>query len=120
MRTNRLETCWRRHVVDEGVLAFDRHTGANVLFRSEATAGLRREAPRVLQVGLTTTCNLECRFCYRDTRIAASLERRFLVELLEGAARWGVLEVAFGGGEPLLYPDFLGLLRELREKTDLA
>lgn len=120
MRTSRSETCWRRHVVDEGVLAFDRRSGTNVLLRSGATAGLGREAPRVLQVGLTTACNLECRFCYRNAKTAASLDRRFLVEILAGAAGWGVLEVAFGGGEPLLYPDLLGLLRELREKTDLG
>ena len=111
---------WRRHVVDDGILAFDRQTGTNVLFRGESTLRLRRAAPRVLQVGLLTTCNLRCRFCCGNTEVSSRLDQRFLVELLARAAEWGVLEVAFGGGEPLLYPDLIELLREVRQRTDLG
>lgn len=32
----------------------------------------------------------------------------------------GVLEVAFGGGEPWTFPDFVGLVRRLHEETSVA
>jgi len=44
----------------------------------------------------------------------------FLSDLLRKADNWGVLEVAFGGGEPLLFPGFVELLHELHETTQLG
>ena len=111
---------WHRQVVDRGVLAFDRGSGTNVLLRSAATTGLRRCAPRVLQIGLLTTCNLRCGFCYRDPKVPNRLDAGFLLDLLRRAADWGVLEVAFGGGEPLMYPGLLDILQQLHEQTPLG
>jgi hypothetical protein len=48
------DSCWRRHAVDNGVLAFHRKSGTNVLHRGTSTRGVRRTAPRVLQVSLLT------------------------------------------------------------------
>ncbi len=106
--------------VDGGRLYFDPETGTNVLIRSPVTATLRRSAPRSLQIGLLTPCNLACDFCYRDTSAPSRLTKPFLLDLLIQAAEWGVLEVAFGGGEPLLFDDFAGLLRELHANTPLG
>ncbi len=111
---------WSEHFVDGGVLRFDRRTGLNTLRRGPSTASHRRVAPRVLQVGLLTACNLKCAFCYRDTRAPSRLTAPFLLELLERAAEWGVLEVAFGGGEPFLFPGFAELVRELHRRTRLG
>ena len=83
--------------LDGGLMGFDRDRGLNVLYAGEETAGLRRRAPRSLQIGLLTPCNLSCSFCYRDRKAPDRLDRAFLVELLQQCARWGVLEVAFGG-----------------------
>ena len=111
---------WSDHVVDGGMLRFDRRTGLNLLRRGPSTVEHRRVAPRVLQIGLLTPCNLKCAFCYRDTRAPSRLTAPFLLELLERAAEWGVLEVAFGGGEPLLFPRFTELVRELHRRTKLG
>ena len=107
-----MKPTWREVPVDGGLLRFERDTGTNVLVRSEATRALRRQAPRSLQIGLLTPCNLACSFCYRDAAAPSFLTREFLLELLEQAAAWGVLEVAFGGGEPLLFKGFIELLRD--------
>lgn len=111
---------WLEHVVDGGLLRFDRRTGLNTLRRGPSTVEHRRVAPRVLQVGLLTPCNLKCAFCYRDTRAPSRLTAPFLLELLERAAEWGVLEVAFGGGEPFLFPRFTDFVRELHRRTKLG
>jgi MoaA/NifB/PqqE/SkfB family radical SAM enzyme len=71
-------------------------------------------------VGLLTPCNLACGFCYRDRLAPSRLTAPFLVDLLEKACDWGVLEVAFGGGEPLLFKGFVEMLRELGQKTSLG
>ena len=71
----------------------------------EETAHLRQRAPRVVQFGITNRCNLACTFCSRD---AGGDERRgprtSAFDVLAGLADAGVLEVAFGGGEPWASP----------------
>ncbi len=101
-------------------MGFDRDRGLNVLLADEHTTMLRRRAPRSLQIGLLTPCNLSCSFCYRDRKAPSRLDRGFLVELLEKCDRWGVLEVAFGGGEPLMFDGFAELVEELHATTSLG
>jgi hypothetical protein len=111
---------WALQTVDEGLHAFDRGSGENVLVRNRHTACLQRTAPRVLQIGLLTPCNLHCDFCYRDTNAPSRLDAPFLLDLLTRAAQWGVLEVAFGGGEPLLFRGFVDMVEELHQATPLG
>lgn len=106
--------------LDGALIGFDRATGTNVLYASDRTRDLKRLAPRSLQIGLLTPCNLACSFCYRDREAPSRLDRAFLVELLQRAAAWGVLEVAFGGGEPLLFKGFAELIEELHATTPLG
>ncbi len=113
-------TSWKSQPVEGGVLAFDRNAGLNVLVQTSTSAKNRRQSPRALQVGLLTPCNLACDFCYRDTAAPSRLTADFLVDLLTQAAEWGVLEVAFGGGEPLLFPGFASLVQRLHELTPLG
>jgi MoaA/NifB/PqqE/SkfB family radical SAM enzyme len=73
-------------------------------------------APLVAHWAVTYRCNLHCPFCYsesgphRDAGPGAEVRRR----LVERLAAWGVLEVALGGGEPTILPDFPGLLAAVR------
>jgi hypothetical protein len=106
--------------LDGAIAGFDRASGTNLLYASPATAALGRDAPRSLQIGLLTPCNLACGFCYRDREAPSRLDKPFLVDLLQRADRWGVLEVAFGGGEPLLFKGFAELVEELHATTQLG
>lgn len=108
---------FREHPLDGARLLFDRQRGMNVLLPGQLA---KRQAPRVLQIGLLTPCNLACSFCYRDQSAPSRLTSEFLVELLRGAADWGVLEVAFGGGEPLFFRGFPELVQELHNTTPLG
>jgi radical SAM protein with 4Fe4S-binding SPASM domain len=77
--------------------------------------GLR--APIVAHWAVTYRCNLSCAFCYAESGPDREPEphaqtRRQIVERL---AAWGVFEVALGGGEPTLLPDFSGLLAAIRD-----
>jgi MoaA/NifB/PqqE/SkfB family radical SAM enzyme len=111
---------WQIQSTDGAILAFDRSRGLNVLVRNPLTTIERRQAPRSLQIGLLTPCNLSCEFCYRDTTAPSRLTSEFLCDLLTQAADWGVLEVSFGGGEPMLFKGFIPLLRRLHKETPLG
>src|ERR1043165_4382350 len=73
-------------------------------------------APLVAHWAVTYRCNLHCSFCYSESGPGRALgpdagTRQRLVERL---AAWGILEIALGGGEPTILPDFAELLTAIR------
>jgi molybdenum cofactor biosynthesis protein A len=69
-----------------------------------------------LRVSLTERCNLRCRYCYGSETGHASDHRKLsdteLLRLLQSFASVGITKVRFTGGEPLLRPDIVGLVRQ--------
>ena len=110
----------RRFPLDGALLLFDRDSGTNVLCEGEETAELKQVAPRVVQFGITNNCNLACSFCSRDLTANSSWTADEAFEFLRDLANEGVLEVAFGGGEPWVFPGFAKLLCRLYDETSLA
>jgi MoaA/NifB/PqqE/SkfB family radical SAM enzyme len=106
--------------MDAALLLFDRDTGLNVLCDGPETAGLRAIAPRVVQFGITNRCNLACTFCSRDLAAESAWTDDSAFGLLAELADAGVLEVAFGGGEPFTFKGFPALVRRLHAETPLA
>lgn len=101
----------RQFPLDGALLLFDRETGLNALCDGTETANLRQVAPRVVQFGITNNCNLACTFCSRDVMASSAWTADDAFSLLAELANVGVLEVAFGGGEPWLFPGFGKLVR---------
>lgn len=110
----------RRFPLDGKLLLFDRETGMNALCEGPETKALRQRAPRVVQFGITNRCNLTCGFCSRDLSAESRWTADSAFAMLAGLAAHGVLEVAFGGGEPWAFAGFAPLLRRLYEQTPLA
>jgi MoaA/NifB/PqqE/SkfB family radical SAM enzyme len=106
--------------LDDALLLFDRERGVNLLLDGPELVGLRQEAPRSVQFGITNLCNLACRFCSRDLTAASGWTSEDAFELLAQLARAGVLEVAFGGGEPFAFRGFTDLVARLHDETPLA
>lgn len=111
---------WRALELDGEVLLFDRDTGTNVLIDNAKTRELKRAAPRMLQVAITNACDKDCSFCYRPMEAKNRWSFDDIVELARVCDRWGVLEIAFGGGEPTLFPRFPELLREIWTTTGMC
>ena len=111
---------FRPFPLDDKLLLFDRETGANRLIEGGPAEGMRQVAPRVLQISLTNACNKQCSFCYRplDAKSAWSFDE--MLELAHVASEWGVLEFAFGGGEPTVFPRFAELVRTIWEQTEIC
>jgi MoaA/NifB/PqqE/SkfB family radical SAM enzyme len=111
---------YRRFPTDGGLLLFDRVSGANVLCEGTETAHLRQLAPRMVQFGITNACNMACSFCSRDASAASDWTLETAFAFLARMAEHGVLEVAFGGGEPWVFPRFAELVCRLHDETPLA
>ncbi|WP_437691457.1 radical SAM protein [Sorangium sp. So ce176] len=111
---------FRPHALDGALLWFHPRTGTNVRWDGAATRRLTRRAPRVALFGITNRCNLACSFCSRDRDAGSAWTVDGAFDVLSGLARRGLLEVAFGGGEPLAFAGFDELLTRLAERTGLA
>jgi len=71
------------------------------------------EARFALGLGLTNECNLACSFCYRDpTRV----DRLSLDQVRAVLERLPVRSVNLGTGENGMHPDFVDILRYLRDQ----
>ncbi|WP_257461759.1 radical SAM protein [Archangium lipolyticum] len=110
----------RRFPMDGALLLFDRDRGLNALCEGPETAHLRQRAPRAIQFGITNRCNLACAFCSRDVEARSAWTADEAFTVLAGLAEAGVLEVAFGGGEPWVFPRFEELVCRLYDETPLA
>jgi MoaA/NifB/PqqE/SkfB family radical SAM enzyme len=111
---------WRPHPMDGKLLLFDRDTGVNVLMDGDETRHFQRIAPRTLLIAVTNACNLTCEFCYRDLKSHSLWRYDSLLDFCQQADEWGVLEVAFGGGEPMLFPNWEQFIHDLYETTQLC
>jgi MoaA/NifB/PqqE/SkfB family radical SAM enzyme len=111
---------WRAHSLDRKLLLFDRDTGLNIQLEGEETQHLRRVAPRTLLVAITNACNMTCEFCYRDLELRSLWRYETLMDFCREIDEWGVLEIAFGGGEPMLFPHWPEFICVLYETTRLC
>ena len=111
---------WQTHPLDGKLLLFDRDSGLNILLEGDEVAHLRRVAPRTLLIGVTNDCTRACSFCYRDREADSLWDYASLLQFCQDADKWGVLEVAFGGGEPMLFPRWGEFITELHASTGLS
>ena len=74
----------------------------------------------MIQVAVTNICNKSCEFCYRPLDADSAWTFDELVELASFCAEWGVLEFAFGGGEPTVFPRFAELVRTIWNDTPMC
>jgi hypothetical protein len=111
---------FRRYDLDGAALWFHPASGTHVRCDAPATRHLRRSVPRVVMFGITNACNLACSYCSRDVGRPSTWTVESAGRFLEQLAGEGVLEVAFGGGEPFAFGGFAALLERLHATTALA
>jgi cyclic pyranopterin phosphate synthase len=70
-----------------------------------------------LRVSLTPKCNLSCIYCHREGEQSPKdqLSSEEIAEILRVAAKFAIRSVKFTGGEPLLRPDLLEIIRSVPE-----
>ncbi len=99
---------------------FDPESGTKIRFRfSNDLQSIEQEvtkssAPELVDVKITDFCPYGCEFCYQSsTTKGKHCDTPY--SLISQLAELKVFEVALGGGEPTLHPQFSYILRQFRE-----
>jgi MoaA/NifB/PqqE/SkfB family radical SAM enzyme len=104
-------------------VTFDQRTGKKYRFRFQDVLGqskiYKSSLPELVDMKITDYCPYNCEFCYQNSSVRgihAPYER--IVSYIDALGKNGMqtLEIAIGGGEPTLHPDFLKLLKYIREQ----
>lgn len=78
--------------------------------------GGKPSVPELVDVKITDYCPFECTFCYQgSTKQGQHADTEFIKQLAHEFGQAGVFEVAIGGGEPTLHPNFIHILQVFRE-----
>jgi molybdenum cofactor biosynthesis enzyme MoaA len=98
---------------------FSRSDGSKMRFSfTSEVAPEKALAPELADIKITDFCPYACEFCYQDSTLEgkhSSLENmRKIADAMEKAQ---VFEVALGGGETTLHPNFVEILKMFKEKN---
>ncbi|MEW6366681.1 MAG: PqqD family peptide modification chaperone [Acidobacteriota bacterium] len=85
----------------------------------DTTAPSRSPSLLALFIHLTTRCNLPCQHCYYPSRSNADLPAAVVIRLIDELAEEGGELVTLSGGEPLLHPDIVPILKHAVGKTGI-
>lgn len=96
---------------------FSRASGAKIrLSFDDAPTPHKATRPELVDLKITDFCPYGCAYCYQgstDSGKHAPLES--IQRVLDTLATWKVFEVAIGGGEPTLHPQFVEILKYARK-----
>ncbi len=78
---------------------------------------IREDRLYSIEVELTNRCNLECPYCYSNSSASKkqNLEPGIVSQVLKDSHSHGIRSVSWFGGEPLLHPNILDVLRSARD-----
>jgi hypothetical protein len=100
---------------------FNRDTGAKVRLSFSSKTGVvssvssKAKTPELVDVKITDYCPFGCKFCYQNsTKEGKHAETSLLRSLAYTLSQMKVFEVAIGGGEPTLHPDFIDIITNFR------
>jgi len=72
-------------------------------------------SPELIDVGITSHCPMGCSYCYTDSQPQLGHAPKELVPTLLRTLEEPPYQIAIGGGEPTLHPDFIWILEQARE-----
>ncbi len=84
-------------------------------------SGDERPSPKIIAIELTSRCNQQCVYCYnpgrRETGAGVDLDLTLLPTILDQLdALPDLLQVILTGGEPLLLPQCLDIIRQINDR----
>jgi hypothetical protein len=101
---------------------FNEEDGRKVRFRLDknpnrmSVTPQRASTPELVDIKITNYCPFGCEFCYQSsTTKGKHAEYYEIYRLAHDLAELKVFEVAIGGGEPTMHPDFSRILEVFRE-----
>jgi len=99
---------------------FSPNTGNKLTFNFSSNAQPLEKAvtPDLIDMKITDYCESGCIYCYQDSsRKGKHAEEENIRNLIRPLKDMNVFEIALGGGEATKHPDFLHILRMIREEN---
>ena len=97
---------------------FDKIYGTKIRMSFDDTVNMEKSTyPELVDLKITDKCNKGCSYCYQASIPGgnhASYED--ICAIIEALGKMEVFELAIGGGEPTLHPDFLDILTYAGER----
>lgn len=103
-----------------GLHYYDRNTGLHCLLdEMPVPPDLCNLGPATVSIAVTNACDLHCHFCYA-AKTPDALQASDVLDWCRQLDSLGTLEIAFGGGEPTLFPRFGDLCSRIWHETGLG
>lgn len=84
-------------------------------FDDKAPALVKGDFPELVDIKITDFCPFGCAYCYQgSTRSGAHADIKNIRSVASALGHLGTLEVAIGGGEPTMHPEFIEVLRSFK------
>lgn len=93
----------------------NRFSGAKIRlsFEDNPKPYTKASAPELVDIKITNLCTYGCKYCYQDsTPEGRHGDKDFIEQVCGELGNLGVFEVALGGGETTLHPNFAEILQE--------
>jgi MoaA/NifB/PqqE/SkfB family radical SAM enzyme len=98
---------------------FDRKTGTKVRLSFNQPEGFeptKAKAPELVDIKITDYCPFGCEYCYQGSTPRGEHTQLALIKnLARDLGAMETFEVALGGGEPTMHPDFVEILKAFRD-----
>lgn len=72
-------------------------------------------SPEIVDISITNMCNMNCEYCYTNSGPELEHGRDDLVSTILSGFKTVPYQIALGGGEPTLHPNFPQILKEAHE-----
>ncbi|EDN70569.1 heme biosynthesis protein [Beggiatoa sp. PS] len=76
---------------------------------------IKHSKPFYVHIELTSACNLNCVHCYWPNHFTRHIPKDKLFNILDQLSDMGSLHLSFSGGESLLHPNFIEIVRYARK-----
>lgn len=100
---------------------FNRNSGAKVRMNFDHALDHKKHiykasTPELVDLKITDFCPFKCKFCYQGSTVYGKhADFDQITEIIKALAEMQVFEIALGGGEPTMHPQFIEILKLCRE-----
>lgn len=98
---------------------FNQNTGNKIRFSFKKDVEYNKSSlPELVDIKITDFCPYNCPFCYQNsTAVGKHASMYTISNCAQMLSERKVFEVAIGGGEPTLHPEFVNILKIFRSKN---
>jgi len=103
---------------------FNRNTGLKIRMSFD-TAGKvdvsKSASPELIDIKITDKCDHNCPYCYQSSnKNGHHCSKEAMKYIIDACVTMKVFEVALGGGDPIIHPDIIDIIKEFKTNKIIA